>query len=148
MLGNVYIDFVAISQGGLLLVFAVLSVLISEYTAYRVLCPKQSVLRAVAATIYANGVSVVVGLPIIDPLFDVIYKIYRGIFGGFYEAYIEAVLLFACFVLTWLIEGAALFFCRKKLRVDKVFRTAGIINLVSYVILGIMSVIVNIAASS
>ena len=148
MLGNVYIDFVAISQGLLLLVFAVLAVLISEYMAYRVLCPKQGVLRAVLATIYANFVSVLVGLPVIEPLFDVINKIYVRMFGGFYEAYVEAVLIFVCFVLTWIVEAAALFFCRKKLRVDKVFRTAGIINVVSYVILGIMAVIVNIAASS
>lgn len=148
MLGNIYIDVVAISQGLLLLVFSVLGVVLSEYMAYRILCPKQDFFRAGLTVIYANAVSVLVGVPTIESLDDVLRRVSFHISDGFYERYNEVILFFLCFILTWLVEAGAIYLFRKKLKVIKVFRTAGIVNVVSYIVLGIMVIISNSVISS
>jgi hypothetical protein len=137
IIANLYFDVIAIYEGLVFLLFAVPVVLLCEYQAYRFLCPKQGVRRAILTTIYANIVSTLIGIPVVETLDDIARDISHQLIGR-YDA--NFTLFILCFALTWLCEALAILLFRRKLRVSKVFLSVGIVNFASYIVLGIMLV--------
>lgn len=128
-----YFDLAAVSQGIVFLMFCIPIVLLSEFLVYRILCPNQGLTRAVVASIYANVASGILGIFCAEAIEDVVINIV-GSAGFLYEAS----LFVSLFLLTYIIEGVAIYLIRKKLKVQKVFITVGIANFVSYTMLAIM----------
>lgn len=135
VIANLYFDVVAIYQGLVFLLFAIPVVLLCEYQMYRFICPKQGVFRAILTTFYANLVSTLIGIPVIETLDDIARDISYRLIGRYYDSFTLFVL---CFALTWLCEALAILLFRRKLRVSKVFLTVGIVNFAGYIVLGIM----------
>lgn len=133
ILANVYFDIAAVSQGIVFLLFCIPVVLLSEFEVYRVLCPKQGLIRSIIASVYANAVSGILGIFSAETIEDVIIITF-GSAGFLYNIS----LFVSLFLLTYVLEVGAIYLIYRKLKVEKVFISVGVANVVSYAILAIM----------
>jgi hypothetical protein len=144
---NFFLDAVAIWQRMVFPLFSILFVIISEYKVYRIICPKQGIFRAILTSVYANIISGILGIFIIDTVVAIAASTAFSIslaLGIKDRGYMEGIVLFIfLFILTWLVEAVAIGLLRNKLRITRVIFATGIANLASYTIIVTMMVAVG-----
>lgn len=119
--------------------FLIPVVLLCEYEVYRLLYPRQGVLRSILTSLYANTISGAAGFLIGKTLDDIAIDISQDSAEIVYQ--IICFLLF--FLATWFIEAIAVKLLHKKLKIHKVFIGTFIVNIASYTILAIMVLILH-----
>lgn len=134
VLANVYFDWVAISRGITVLFFCVPIVLLCEYLVYRIMYRRQNILKTIIMVIYANAVSGIAGMFLVEVTLDIALRLSRGIFGLTNADWDVPILFLIFFFLTWFIEGGAIYILRRRFKVERILLPVGTANFVSYLV--------------